>query len=298
MKVFVWTLILVSVVTRDSGCAAQSTGGAGDIGSLLGLDGSGASNANSVNSVLSSLLASGNINANNTQALNDAFASLANNSSAADIKDLMNALNKLPTGTDTKDLIDALNTLPIPENSTSNGSQALNASAANSVEELIGSLGNGVGNLSDFSNILNVMNAATQSPDSTSNPMADLISSLQQPMTPTNLQNIADMFQNMGSNGFQNPFSQGNSGAGNSANQLLQSMATALGIQPSEQQTLEEFFRNVATGRYTLIDLIDPNSPARPALNLIGKFVKDQTQRAIRQAVESTMFMSFFIPHF
>lgn len=252
---------------------------------------------------------------NNNDTLNALLASLGNGTTD-DVKDMMDVMNNLSNS--------PLNTSSLPN--SLNSSQTLTppnltAPGTNDLAGLLSSLGNGGNTGLDLSNLLNSTNPAQTAPDlagllsslgngggstglnlgnllNSTNPasqagLANLFSSLQKPMTPQNLQNIGNIFQNLGLNGQNGGFT-----FGPTQNALLQTMATFLGITPSDQKILEEFFKNVAVGKYTPLDLLDPYSEARPAVNVYMQFVGKQTEAAVRNMFETTLLLLFLLPHF
>lgn len=257
----------------------------------LGFNASQVPDPNQLNAVLASL--------NSTGSLNALMAAIGNGTQE-DAKDIIDALTNLSNSSlNTNSLLNPLNSSQnIPQNgldditsSLLTPSNQLNSNpvqAAPGMNDLAGVLsgfGNGGGNTgSNLGNLLNSTNPASQAS------LANLFSSLQKPMTPQNLQNIGNIFQTMGQNG---GFT-----FGPQQNALLQTTATFLGITPSDQKILEAFFKDVAVGKYTPLDLFDPYSDARPAINVFLQFIQKQSEAAVRQILESTLLLLFLLPNF
>lgn len=292
MKVIFFVAVIL-LASCDLSYTAGAMGNFPDFGSLLGLNNSQLANPTQLNAALTSL--------NNTDSLNALIASLGNGTTD-DAKDIMDALNNLSNSSlNASSLLNSLNSsqnglgdltsnvgnLFTPPNQ-SNLNPVQTAPGTNNLAGLLSSFGNGGGNTGpDFGNLLNTTNPTNPAPQAD---LGNLFSSLQKPMTPQNLQNIGNIFQNMGQNG---GFT-----FGPEQNALLQTLATFLGITPSDQKLLEEFYKDVGMGKYTPMDLIDPYSEARPALNVFIQFTQKQTEAAVRQALETTLFLLFLIPHF
>lgn len=232
-----------------------------------------------------------NLTAPGTNDLAGLLSSLENGGNTGlDLSNLLNSTNPAQTSPDLAGLLNSLG--------NGGGSSGLNlgnlldstnpAQTAPDLAGLLSSLGNGGGSTGlNLGNLLNSTNPASQAG------LANLFSSLQKPMTPQNLQNIGNIFQNLGLNGQNGGFT-----FGPTQNALLQTMATFLGITPSDQKILEEFFKNVAVGKYTPLDLLDPYSEARPAVNVYMQFVGKQTEAAVRNMFETTLLLLFLLPHF
>lgn len=318
MKVILVAVILF--VCCDLSFAALGTDNSGP-GDLLGLSDDQAKDPNQMNTALTGLLPANNLtNANDTEALSSIATSLGNGTSN-DKPDILNTLNDLPISdtnsidlSNTSSLLNSTANLPQPpsngivsgldtglnnfttgfenisnQSSLTNVLPPLNASGTNGVHGLFDNFENST----DLGNFFNSSNSTSQS----NNHLSDLYSSLQKPMTPSNLQNISNIFQNIANSGQNGSFGNLMNLGENSTDDSLMSIVPSLGLKPSDQQVLEDFIKNLDTGKYTAIDLLDPNSLARHDFELIQKIVQNQPEEYQRRAIEAVLLLSLLRPH-
>lgn len=310
MKVILVAVILV--VCCDLSFAALGTDSSG-LGDLLELNDDQAKDPNQMNTALASVLPANLTNANDTKALSPIATSLGNETSN-DEPDILNTLNGLPISvTNASSLLNSTANSPqLPsdgllsgldtglnnlttgnisnQSSLTNAFQPLNASGTNGVQGLFDNFGNSTDGLGNFPNSLN-------STSLSNNQLSDLYSSLQKPMTPSNLQNISNIFQNIANSGQNGSFGNLMNLGQNSTEDLLMSIVSSLGMKPCDQQVIEDFLKNVTTGKYAAMDLLDPNSRARHDFELIEKIVQNQPKESVRKAIEAVLLVSLFRPH-